>query len=135
MAPVRLLLGGTGVALVLVGLYHLLGTDLPDLVNVAVFLAGGVIAHDLLIGPLVVAVGVVLVPRLPVWSRTAVVAGLVVLFSVTLTAVPVLGRFGAKADDPGLLSRPYGVLWLVLALVVAAVVAVVCLIRGRRGTP
>jgi hypothetical protein len=133
MGPVRIGLGAAGVGLMLVGLYHLLGTTLPDLVSIAVFLAGGVLAHDLLVGPLVLAVGALLVPRLPTWSRAPVVAGLVVLVSVTLTAVPVLGRFGAKPDDPGLLNRPYGVLWLVFALAVTVVVVVACLLRRRAG--
>jgi hypothetical protein len=131
MGPARVLLGAAGVALVLVGLYHLLGTDLADLVSIAVFLAGGVLVHDLVVAPLVLVVGALLVPRLPVWSRAPVVAGLVVLVSVTLTAVPVLGRFGAKPDDPGLLGRPYGVLWLVFALAVAVVVAAASLLRRR----
>jgi len=138
MTPLRVALGAAGAVLMLVGLYHLLGTDLPDLVSIAVFLAGGVLAHDLLIGPLVVAVGALLVPRLPVRSRAAVVAGLVVLLSVTLTTVPVLGRFGAKPDDPGLLNRPYGVLWLGFALAVVVVVAVAVLVRSwaaRRHPP
>ena len=76
---------------------------------------------------------VFLMRRLRTWSRAPVVAGLVVLVSVTLTAVPVLGRFGAKPDDPGLLNRPYGVLWLVFALAVTVVVVVACLLRRRAG--
>ncbi len=110
MRVARLLLGGVGVLLVLVGAWHLLldeRPDLPDLVNIVVFLAGGVIAHDVVLGPLVVVVGALAVPRLPEWSRAPVVAGLVVLGSLTLLAVPVLGRFGARSDDPWLLNRSY----------------------------
>ncbi len=120
----RLLLGAAGVVLVLVGFWHLLGTDLSDLPGVVLWLAGGVVAHDAVIASLVVVVGVLAVPRLPVWSRAAVVAGLVVLLSVTLAAVPVLGRFGAKADDPGLLNRPYLLLWLLFAALVLVAVGV-----------
>ena len=42
-------------------------------------------------------------------GRAPAVAGLVVLGSVTLLAIPVLGRFGARADNPTLLDRHYGV--------------------------
>ena len=134
MRVLRVLLGAAGVVLVLVGFWHLLGTHPSDLVSIVAWLAGGVVAHDLVIAWLVVLVGVLLVPRLPSWSRAPVVAGVVVLLSVTLMAVPVLGRFGAKADDAGLLDRPYVVLWLVFALLVAVVVAVAALLRRRSGT-
>lgn len=128
----RLLLGASGVVLVLVGLWHLLGTAPSDLADVVLWLAGGVVAHDAVIAPLVVVVGVLAVPRLPLWSRAAVVAGLVVLLSVTLGAVPVLGRFGAKADDPWLLNRHYLLLWLLFAALVLVAVGVAALVRRRR---
>ena len=81
-----------------------------------------------------VLVGVLLVPRLPSWSRVPVTAGLIVLLSVTLLAIPVIGRFGARPDVPSLLDRPYGLLWLGFALVVTAAVAVACLLRRRTTT-
>jgi hypothetical protein len=131
----RGLLGAAGVVLVLVGLYHLLGTSLPDLVNVVLWLAGGVIAHDAVVAPLVVLLAVVVLPRLPSWSRAPAVAGFVVLMSVTLLAVPALGRFGARDDVPSLLNRPYGVLWLGFAALVLLVVVVASLLRRRRSGP
>jgi len=132
MRVVRAGLAAAGVALVLVGLWHLWGTDLPDLVNIAVFLGGGVLAHDLVLAPVALVVGALLVPRVPQWWRAPLVVGLVVLGAVTLTAVPVLGRFGAKPDDPWLLNRPYGLLWLGFAVLVAVVVTVAALLRRRR---
>ena len=112
MRLTRGLLGAAGIVLVLVGLWHLAGTSLPDLVNLVLWLAGGVIAHDVVIAPLVVLVALVVLPRLPSWSRAPAVAGFVVLLSVTLLAIPAIGRFGARADVPSLLNRPYGALWL-----------------------
>jgi hypothetical protein len=137
MRTVRLLLGACGVALVLVGLWHLLLDERPDLpaaVSIVLFVVGGLLAHDAVIAPLVVLLGAVLLPRLPSWSRAPAVAGAVVLGSVTLAAVPVLGRFGAKADDPWLLPRPYGVLWTVLAGIVLLVVVVASLVRRHRAS-
>jgi hypothetical protein len=127
MRATRLLLGALGVVLGLVGAWHLLriGQAHPaKLVDVVVWLVAGVLVHDAVVAPLVVVVGVLVVPRLPRSGRPAVVAGLVVLLAVTLVAVPVIGRFGARADNPTLLDRPYAVLWLVFAALVAAGVAV-----------
>ncbi len=131
MRAVRLLLGAAGVVLVLVGVRHLLGTDLPALVSLVVWLAGGVLAHDAVLAPVVVLLGVLLLPRLPSCSRGPAVAGFVVLLSVSLMAVPVLGRFGARPDVPSLLNRPYGVLWLAFAAVVLLAVVVASLLRRR----
>jgi hypothetical protein len=132
MRVTRGLLGVTGVVLVLVGLYHLAGTSLSDLGNLVLWLAGGVVAHDAVIAPLVVLVGFVVLPRLPSGSRAPATAGFVVLLSVTLLAVPAIGRFGARDDVPSLLNRPYGALWLVFVALVLLVVVVASVLRRRR---
>jgi hypothetical protein len=132
MRVTRGLLGAAGVVLVLVGLYHLAGTSLSDLGNVVLWLAGGVIAHDAVIAPLVVLLGFVVLPRLPSGSRAPATAGFVVLLSVTLLAVPAIGRFGARDDVPSLLNRPYGALWLLFAALVLLVVVVASVLRRRR---
>lgn len=133
MRVTRLFLGAVGIVLVAVGVFHLMGSAFSNLLAIIVFLAGGVAAHDLVVAPLVVLVGALLVPRLSVRWRAPVVVGLVVVLSVTLVGVPVLGRFGAKPDDPWLLPRSYGVLWLAFAALVAVLVAVAALVRRRRG--
>jgi hypothetical protein len=49
-------------------------------------------------------------------------------------AVPVLGRWGANADNPTILDRNYTLGWLVVAsLVLAGVVAGVLRARGPGG--
>ena len=131
MRLLRGLLGAAGVVLVLVGLRHLLDLSRSDLLDLAAWLAGGVLLHDAVLAPLVMLVGFLLLPRLPSRSRAPAAVGLVVLLSVTLLAVPAIGRFGARPDVPSLLNRPYGVLWLLFALLVLAVVAVACVIRQR----
>ena len=133
MRALRLVLGATGVVLVLVGVVFLSDDGVGDLVGVGAWLVGGVVAHDAVIAPLVVVVGVLGVPRLPPAFRAPAVVGLVVLMTVTLMAVPVIGRFGAKADDHGLLNRPYVALWLVFAALL--VVAVVIASWARRRAP
>jgi hypothetical protein len=85
-------------------------------------LAGGVFAHDALVVPLtlLLALAAKLLPR-PWRAPTAV--GLIVLGSVTLLAIPVLGRLGARADNATLLDRNYLLGWAGLAaLTVVAVV-------------
>ena len=108
----RLALGGVGVLIGLYGVFRLLELGWDNLVATVVWLAGGVVLHDAVLAPLVVVVCAlaVLALRSRAW-RAAAAGGLVVLGTVTLTAVPVLGRFGAKADNPTLLDRPYVVGW------------------------
>ena len=67
------------------------------------------------------------------WQAPATL-GLVVWGGVTLMAVPVLGRFGARADNPTLLDRPYLGSWAALTVAAVLVVAVAGLVRARRGT-
>jgi hypothetical protein len=129
---VRVVVGAAGVLVAAYGALLALTRQEPgQLVEVAVWLAAGVLVHDVLLsGALLVAglAGRRLVP--PVWRTPATVA-LVVWGSVTLVAVPVLGRFGARTDNPTLLDRPYAVSWLVLLVATVAVVVVVGLVRRR----
>ncbi|MEP7092227.1 MAG: hypothetical protein ABI776_19145 [Nocardioidaceae bacterium] len=135
MRLTRGLLGAAGIVLVLIGAYHLVGTSFPDGVNIVLWLAGGVLAHDAVIAPLVVLLAVAVLPRLPSWSRAPVVAGFVVLGSASLLAIPAIGRFGARVDVPSLLNRPYGALWVLFAALVLLVVLAGSLLRRHRHTP
>ena len=127
----RRALGALGVLVAAYGVYLLLGQGLDNLVGTLVWLVGGLVLHD---GVLAVATLVVVwlgVRVVPARHRSAVAAALLVLGTVTLTAVPVLGRFGARADNPTLLDRDYLAGWLVLVAVVAVVTAAAVLLRGR----
>lgn len=138
MTRARGLLAALGVLAGLYGAYLLLSRqDTEGNVAVAIWLAGGVVLHDFLLVPLVLLVLAIGARVVPAPARAAVVAGLVVLLSVTLLAVPVLGRFGARSDNVTLLDRDYGLGWLALAGLVLLAVAVATLVRARhvRGTP
>lgn len=115
------LLAGVGIGLW--GAWKLAAYGLSDLTPVVLWLAGGVFSHDALVVPLtlVLALGARLLPR--PWRAPAAV-GLVVLGSVTLLAIPVLGRFGAHDDNPTLLDRNYLLGWGVLAALTMVAVAV-----------
>ncbi len=88
----------------------------------AKWLAGGVLAHDLLLAPLLVVCGYVAAELLPDSARAPVAVAVVIWGGITLYAIPFLGRFGATASNPTLLDRPYLLSWLIgTALVVVAV--------------
>lgn len=129
----RLALGAVGGTLAAYGLWLLVGLGPQQLVFVLTWVVGGVVAHDGVIAPLVVVAVVAATVRSPGWLRTPLLWALVVLGPLTLVAVPVLGRFGAKADNPTLLDRPY---WLGYALVVAltlgAATVAAGVLRARR---
>lgn len=134
MTAARWLLGGLGVLLGTYGAWlALTRQDAGQLVEIAVWLAAGVVLHDVVVAGVVVA-GVALGRRvLPApWQAPATLA-LVVWGGVTLMAVPVLGRFGARPDNPTLLDRPYLGAWAALSVVTVVVVAVAGLVRARRG--
>ncbi len=108
------------------------GADLRDAL---LWLAGGVVVHDGLVAPAVLLLAAFVARVL----RGAVPAGLVVvavvLGTVSVVAVPVLGRFGARDDNPTLLDRDYGAGWVVLAATtigVALLVALAGRVSGRR---
>ncbi|MEQ6899526.1 hypothetical protein [Nocardioides sp. YIM 152588] len=132
----RLVVGGAGVLLAAYGGWLLLTrSSLGDLVSTALWLAGGVVAHDLLLAPLVIAAAWLGSRLLPSWARgPAVVAGLV-LGTLTVMAIPVLGGWGRRADNPTLLDRDYWAGWGGLAaLVVVAAVAAALVVRSRERT-
>jgi hypothetical protein len=133
MTAVRALLILAGLALVGVGAVRILAEPFSDLVDAVVWLAGGVVLHDFVLAPLVVLVVWLGVTRLPEWARAPAAAAFVVLGAVTLMAVPVLGRFGARADNPTLLDRPYVAGWLVFAGLVLGCAGVWAVARRRAG--
>ena len=127
----RLALGCVGVAGSTYGAWLLLGEDLSDLVSTVVWLAAGVLLHDFVLVPLTLGVSWLGMLLLPPGHRAPIAAGLVVLGTLTLMAVPVLGGWGANTDNPTILDRNYTVGWLVVGtLVLVGVVA--GLLRERR---
>jgi len=96
------------------------------------WLAGGVIAHDLMFAPIVVVLGVIGSRLLPSFARAPVAVVVVVWGTLTVVAIPFLGRFGATASNPTLLDRPYRLSWFIGTAVVAAAVVVASFLRRRR---
>lgn len=129
--PLRVLLIGLGAAVSAYGGWLLLTRqDGGQILDALIWLASGVVLHDAVLSGLVVLGGWVVSRRLPEPARAPVAIGVIVFGSLTLWAVPVLGRFGARADNPTLLDRPYLTAWLVSAVLVVAVGAGVTLARA-----
>jgi hypothetical protein len=61
-----------------------------------------------------------------------VAVGGIVLATVTVTAVPVLGGWGRRPDNPTLLDRDYVLGWAAFACVVLAGMIVGIAVRRRR---
>ncbi len=128
----RLVLGAAGVLVGLYGAWLLLSRqETGQVLEVAVWVVAGLLLHDVVVSGLELAFGAAAARVLPRAVGGPVGAGAVVLGSVTLMAVPVLGRFGAKQDNLTLLDRDYATGWLVLAALTAAAVLVAVLGRGR----
>jgi hypothetical protein len=132
---VRTGLGVVGVAAGIFGAWQLWSRqDLDQLTSAATWLAAGVVLHDGVLAVAILVVGAVVIGLLPRAARAPAVVGLVVLGSATLVGVPVLGRFGARADNATLLDRDYVAGWLVLAAFVVVAVVVASLVRSRLAT-
>jgi hypothetical protein len=127
----RLLLLAAAVPAGAYAIWLLLTSPSQDWWALVVWLAGGVVLHDLVLAPLLLALALAS-RKLPAHTRTPAVIGLVIWGSVTLLAIPVLGRFGARADNSTVLDRPYLVSWYVGTLVTVVVVAAVGAWRRRR---
>jgi hypothetical protein len=121
-----------GLALGLFGAWSLLRLGLLNLLWAIAWLAGGVLAHDVFVAGVCLAIVGWGARVLPTWARPPVTVGFVVLATVTVMAIPVLGRFGALPDNPSLLDRSYGAGWLAFAGIVALGVAVGSAVARRR---
>ncbi|HEX2894751.1 MAG TPA: hypothetical protein VHO29_12195 [Marmoricola sp.] len=131
MIGARVVMGALGLATAGLGVSRLLELGPANLVATVLWLAAGVVLHDGLLAPLTVALGVLVAraARLP----APVLTGLVVLGSVTVVAVPVLGRFGARPDNPTLLDRNYVLGWLGLATLTVLCCGIVAVVRRKKG--
>jgi hypothetical protein len=129
----RAALALSGLAVGGFGGYRFVEVGWPNARAALVWLIGGVVAHDGLLAPAVLLLCAAGATALPRWSRGPAIAALVVLGSVTLAGIPVLGRFGARADNRTLLDRPYLAGWLVLAGLVLSTAVIAAVVRRREG--
>lgn len=94
---------------------------------------GGLVAHDLLFAPLVVAGSVLLIRAVPGRGRAPIQVALIVSGALIAVAIPVVHGAGRVASNPSLLpGEHYGVRLLVALAVVWAIAAAVTARRLRR---
>ena len=134
MSPWRWPLYAAGTAMVGWGLYgQVLGDDTKP-ARVAVLWVAAALANDLVLAPLVLVLGLVGRRVLPGRLRGSLQGGAFVAGVLVLLAVPALGRYGARSDNPSVLPRDYtSGLLVALAVVGGATVlhAAVRLLRRR----
>ena len=104
----------------------------PNLVATAEWVVGGIILHDAVLAPVTLLLGALLARLARGLIPSALVVSGVVLGTVTIAAIPVLGRFGARADNPTLLDRPYLAGWAVFALLTVSLASITHLRLQRR---
>ena len=125
MRLVRALLLVTGVGFGLWGVWLMRDFTSEQLVSMGTWLAGGVILHDAVIAPVTVLLGVVAARLLPGRTRSVAAIAFLVWATLTVAFINVLSGQGGKPDNDTVLHRPYGLSWIVLTLVIAAIAAAV----------
>jgi MFS family permease len=123
---------GAGVVLAAYGAVRLL-TDVPgsSLLRLVVWLIGAVVISDLVISPLVVAIGVALRRWLPDRGRRYVQAFLIMVGIITVVAAPMIYLQGSAPPEKALLNQDFGVN-LAILLGLAALISLLGYLRERR---
>lgn len=120
----RALLGLTGVAAIGWGFWLVRDDGLERWRSQVVWLASGVLAHDAVIAPLVVILGVAAARLWRPRARATIAAGFVVWATVTVAVANVLLPVGGRPDNPSLMNRPYVLAWLAFTGVVIAATSI-----------
>ena len=100
--------------------------------NLARFVVGGALLHDLLVAPVVVLVGVLFARTVPRRARPVVQGALAATAIVALFSYPMVRAYGLAARNPTSLPHNYTANLLVVLGVVWAVAAAAVLVRVRR---
>lgn len=114
--------------------HHHVDTNPSDL---AWFVVGGALLHDLLVAPLLLIAGVVVARAVRGRVRAIVQAALIVSGALALFSYPLIRGYGNAVHNPSALPHNYAAgLAIVLATVwaVASILAVVAIRRGRTST-
>lgn len=100
--------------------------------NLAKFVVGGALLHDLVVAPLVILAGVLVVRRVPAWARGSVQAALAISAIVALFAYPLVRAYGLATNNPTSLPHNYGLNLLIVLAVVWAVAGLAILRAGQQ---
>lgn len=121
-----------GIAFGIVGLRSLViaGDDARPAATLT-WVVGLAIAHDLLLVPVVLVIGVAVKRLSPAAMRAWIGGGLLVSGAVSLVAWPLVRGYGRAAGNPSLLPRDYGT-GLVTTLAIVWVATLACGMINRR---
>ncbi len=133
MRAVRALLVALGVGCGLWGVWLMRDFTREQLTSEAFWLAGGVILHDAVLAPVVVAIGYGASRVLPRHFRSSTATAFLVWGTLTVAFLPVLSGQGGKPGNDTILGKPYVLSWIVMTLVLV-VCAVAGALRRRRQT-
>jgi hypothetical protein len=122
--------GLVGVALASYGVLRLVALGPANLRATFEWLVAGVLLHDAVFSPLVLAVSGLAAAVLPRRLLAPAAVVLVIVVSATLVAVPELGRLGVDPHNPTLQNRHYWLGWSALVTLVVVAVATPALIGG-----
>lgn len=107
---------------------HSIDTRPADLAR---FVVGGALLHDLLVAPLVILAGVAVARAVPRRARAAVQAALAVSGIVALFSYPLVRGYGLAANNPTSLPHDYGRNLLIVLGVVWAAAGIAVAIHRR----
>ena len=100
--------------------------------NLARFVVGGALLHDLLVAPVVIVLGVLLARTVPGRARATVQAALVISAVLALFSYPLVRAYGLAANNPTSLPHNYALNLTIVLGLVWAVAAAVVFMRLRR---
>lgn len=99
--------------------------------NLAKFVVGGALLHDLLVAPLVIVAGVLLARAVPGRARGPVQAALAVSAIVALFAWPLVRAYGLAAHNPTSLPHNYALNLAIVLGIVWATAGAAILLKSR----
>ncbi len=99
--------------------------------QLARFVVGGALLHDLVVAPLVILAGVAVARAVPGRARGVVQAALVVTGIVALFSYPLVRAYGLAANNPTSLPHNYARNLMIVLGLVWAVAATLALLRVR----
>jgi hypothetical protein len=122
----------TGIGVMAYALFGAVTDPASEPAGELAFPAAVVIAHDAILMPLTIGVGVLIGRFGPIAVRRPIRVAAIISLAVTLMAVPfVLGR-GRRPDDPSALALDYGRGLLIILALVRAAALVAALTRMRQ---
>ena len=132
MRAVRGLLVLAGVGFGLWGLWLMRDFTREQLTSEAFWLAGGILLHDAVLAPVVVAIGWAAARLLPGHFRSSSATAFLVWGTLSIAFLPVLSGQGGKLGNDTILGKPYVLSWVVMTVLLVGYAVTAALLRRRQ---